>query len=177
MRIDVYSGCFFFSSRRRHTIWPRDWSSDVCSSDLHCGQSEAATDPPNAIANAVASFSVRRMVHLSRGFYARPNVTRLLRVSVGAIVLSTRVRTARARPRRRLAAGCTCRSTAWRHRRRAPASRRAGHPRLEAWRADRPRAAELRAARRAGPRPDGPRGRPFDARPELVEGRAHGGHM
>src|SRR5207253_6135189 len=26
--------CFFFSSRRRHTRWPRDWSSDVCSSDL-----------------------------------------------------------------------------------------------------------------------------------------------
>src|SRR5215510_10222649 len=27
-------GAFFFSSRRRHTRWPRDWSSDVCSSDL-----------------------------------------------------------------------------------------------------------------------------------------------
>src|SRR5437660_3435280 len=27
-------GFFFFSSRRRHTRWPRDWSSDVCSSDL-----------------------------------------------------------------------------------------------------------------------------------------------
>src|SRR5437870_4419912 len=27
-------GDFFFSSRRRHTRWPRDWSSDVCSSDL-----------------------------------------------------------------------------------------------------------------------------------------------
>src|SRR5437870_7404581 len=26
---------FFFSSRRQHTTWPRDWSSDVCSSDLH----------------------------------------------------------------------------------------------------------------------------------------------
>src|SRR5207253_7017267 len=26
----------FFSSRRRHTRWPRDWSSDVCSSDLRC---------------------------------------------------------------------------------------------------------------------------------------------
>src|SRR5207253_2843974 len=26
---------FFFSSRRRHTSWPRDWSSDVCSSDLN----------------------------------------------------------------------------------------------------------------------------------------------
>src|SRR5690625_5507964 len=25
---------FFFSSIRRHTRWPRDWSSDVCSSDL-----------------------------------------------------------------------------------------------------------------------------------------------
>src|SRR2546429_7192299 len=26
--------CIFFSSRRRHTICSRDWSSDVCSSDL-----------------------------------------------------------------------------------------------------------------------------------------------
>src|SRR5437660_10379233 len=26
---------FFFASRRRHTRWPRDWSSDVCSSDLN----------------------------------------------------------------------------------------------------------------------------------------------
>src|SRR5436309_4869934 len=32
----VRSGCcfFFFSSRRRHTRFSRDWSSDVCSSDL-----------------------------------------------------------------------------------------------------------------------------------------------
>src|SRR5699024_11315066 len=29
-----YSFCFFFSSRRRHTRSKRDWSSDVCSSDL-----------------------------------------------------------------------------------------------------------------------------------------------
>src|SRR2546422_4516164 len=27
---------FFFSSRRRHTRCSRDWSSDVCSSDLEC---------------------------------------------------------------------------------------------------------------------------------------------
>src|SRR5256885_4016720 len=27
-------GCFFFSSRRRHTRLQGDWSSDVCSSDL-----------------------------------------------------------------------------------------------------------------------------------------------
>src|SRR5205809_5870323 len=35
----MYFGCiciffFFFSSRRRHTRCSRDWSSDVCSSDL-----------------------------------------------------------------------------------------------------------------------------------------------
>src|SRR2546421_4047570 len=28
---------FFFSSRRRHTRSDRDWSSDVCSSDLEAG--------------------------------------------------------------------------------------------------------------------------------------------
>src|SRR6266700_5492337 len=28
---------FFFSSRRRHTRFSRDWSSDVCSSDLVTG--------------------------------------------------------------------------------------------------------------------------------------------
>src|SRR2546430_4314839 len=28
------SRCFFFSSRRRHTRFDCDWSSDVCSSDL-----------------------------------------------------------------------------------------------------------------------------------------------
>src|SRR5690606_41310814 len=35
---------FFFSSRRRHTTFSRDWSSDVCSSDLalvSCGNTGA----------------------------------------------------------------------------------------------------------------------------------------
>src|SRR5207253_3410485 len=35
---------FFFSSRRRHTRWPRDWSSDVCSSDLGRNQPQRAPD-------------------------------------------------------------------------------------------------------------------------------------
>src|SRR5260370_28420307 len=30
----LFSCCFFFSSRRRHTRFKCDWSSDVCSSDL-----------------------------------------------------------------------------------------------------------------------------------------------
>src|SRR5207245_4839818 len=33
-RVSVRSLFFFFSSRRRHTRCYRDWSSDVCSSDL-----------------------------------------------------------------------------------------------------------------------------------------------
>src|SRR5207245_4619443 len=35
--------CFFFSSRRRHTRCYRDWSSDVCSSDLLVGGKADAT--------------------------------------------------------------------------------------------------------------------------------------
>src|SRR2546422_2828621 len=39
---------FFFSSRRRHTRCSRDWSSDVCSSDLfrNWGAAVALTDYP-----------------------------------------------------------------------------------------------------------------------------------
>src|SRR5699024_11926415 len=33
--IGLFSLLFFFSSRRRHTRSKRDWSSDVCSSDLN----------------------------------------------------------------------------------------------------------------------------------------------
>src|SRR5690625_6814778 len=36
----VINNFFFFSSRRRHTRWPRDWSSDVCSSDLYVCDSQ-----------------------------------------------------------------------------------------------------------------------------------------
>src|SRR5699024_12222370 len=39
---------FFFSSRRRHTISKRDWSSDVCSSDLLQGLPPGWTDLPGA---------------------------------------------------------------------------------------------------------------------------------
>src|SRR5690348_7720849 len=33
----LFDVVFFFSSRRRHTRWTGDWSSDVCSSDLVYG--------------------------------------------------------------------------------------------------------------------------------------------
>src|SRR5688500_20293081 len=35
---------FFFSSRRRHTRLQGDWSSDVCSSDLHVRHHEGGRD-------------------------------------------------------------------------------------------------------------------------------------
>src|SRR3712207_8664631 len=35
--VSCFSLFFFFSSRRRHTRYWRDWSSDVCSSDLDIG--------------------------------------------------------------------------------------------------------------------------------------------
>src|SRR5207249_7794237 len=43
---------FFFSSRRRHTRSKRDWSSDVCSSDLPNGAAHAlrlARDGPDLV--------------------------------------------------------------------------------------------------------------------------------
>src|SRR5690625_5485965 len=33
----MFRSSFCFSRRRQHTRWPRDWSSDVCSSDLQVG--------------------------------------------------------------------------------------------------------------------------------------------
>src|SRR3712207_142949 len=39
----VFFFLFFFSSRRRHTRYWRDWSSDVCSSDLENGMVRART--------------------------------------------------------------------------------------------------------------------------------------
>src|SRR5699024_11868820 len=49
----VFVFFFFFSSRRRHTRSKRDWSSDVCSSDLSakdplrsCRETDNAAAPP-----------------------------------------------------------------------------------------------------------------------------------
>src|SRR2546430_10938153 len=50
--------CFFFSSRRRHTRFDCDWSSDVCSSDLSLGARPGAVvalDPRNGEVLAMLS--------------------------------------------------------------------------------------------------------------------------
>src|SRR5438445_6490154 len=45
---------FFFSSRRRHTRYWRDWSSDVCSSDLTRPRQNSSSLGPITRASAVA---------------------------------------------------------------------------------------------------------------------------
>src|SRR2546422_2124868 len=55
---------FFFSSRRRHTRCSRDWSSDVCSSDLRQGLYEvmALTSPlRRAILKGASTEELREM--------------------------------------------------------------------------------------------------------------------
>src|SRR2546422_9490455 len=47
---------FFFSSRRRHTRCSRDWSSDVCSSDLDLTATQNAQ--PAILAHSAAVFAV-----------------------------------------------------------------------------------------------------------------------
>src|SRR5437870_6498795 len=54
---------FFFSSRRRHTRWPRDWSSDVCSSDLLRREREIIAPFPIGLA-AVAVYIIPRAAYL-----------------------------------------------------------------------------------------------------------------
>src|SRR5258707_10153673 len=63
---------FFFSSRRRHTRYWRDWSSDVCSSDLGAGPAGVGGAPGR-----------RRVVVLLRGLgeHVRRDGDRLLRAA------------------------------------------------------------------------------------------------
>src|SRR3712207_9372712 len=61
---------FFFSSRRRHTRYWRDWSSDVCSSDLHRGRVLIAEplqrQRPGGVDSAVVA------AHVAAGQQSRP---------------------------------------------------------------------------------------------------------
>src|SRR5690625_1562918 len=50
---------FFFSSGRRHTSWPRDWSSDVCSSDLRQVHAALGADLPEQIDDTTWQVTLR----------------------------------------------------------------------------------------------------------------------
>src|SRR5690606_40031331 len=59
---------FFFSSRRRHTRFSRDWSSDVCSSDLE-ELSFVEFRPGTA---ELTEASVRRLETIAKALTERP---------------------------------------------------------------------------------------------------------
>src|SRR5699024_11348226 len=56
--INYFSLFFFFSSRRRHTRSKRDWSSDVCSSDLVTVDFSPSSKESPARPPKVAPFSI-----------------------------------------------------------------------------------------------------------------------
>src|SRR3712207_2676040 len=62
--VDVFD-CFFFSSRRRHTRYWRDWSSDVCSSDLQIlrGGLRPHPDRREPLGEQLQRLLVRTFVH------------------------------------------------------------------------------------------------------------------
>src|SRR2546422_5002962 len=83
---------FFFSSRRRHTRCSRDWSSDVCSSDLTNAGLSLAKDQHLSLNPSQISGGCGRLLCCLRyehDFYVQtrkrfPKEGRLLRTAVGA---------------------------------------------------------------------------------------------
>src|SRR5215217_8913153 len=64
MCIAGFSFFFFFSSRRRHTRYWRDWSSDVCSSDLEVGRPKIAESPVSEPSESAAESTSLAWDHL-----------------------------------------------------------------------------------------------------------------
>src|SRR5207249_7274262 len=73
----IWSCCcfaFFFSSRRRHTRSNRDWSSDVCSSDLGATCSRrAASSCPTRARGSSPTLTSRRATWAARAARADPS--------------------------------------------------------------------------------------------------------
>src|SRR5690625_982290 len=86
---------FFFSSRSRHTSWPRDWSSDVCSSDLRCLARRATSNRHQRHAMRVRRH--HRLPKLQREVIPHQNLTQLKR-----IILTRKTQPVELRPQSRL---------------------------------------------------------------------------
>src|SRR3712207_7028291 len=69
---------FFFSSRRRHTRYWRDWSSDVCSSDLINDFYHLGTK--NTIKSALYRLNQEKQItRLIDGLYTKPEYSEILK--------------------------------------------------------------------------------------------------
>src|SRR5690606_39701294 len=63
---------FFFSSRRRHTRFSRDWSSDVCSSDLEAVKKAADIVEKGPFYHAyLPSFSATQVSNIVRKYHLK----------------------------------------------------------------------------------------------------------
>src|SRR2546430_11806743 len=76
-------GRFFFSSRRRHTRFDCDWSSDVCSSDLSAPRKGADTEQPVEITLEEAFNGTQRTFQL-RDMQTGDTRTVEVKIPVGA---------------------------------------------------------------------------------------------
>src|SRR5690606_40136525 len=58
---------FFFSSRRRHTRFSRDWSSDVCSSDLAVFSAKEGVEPQSeTVWRQADKYNVPRIAYVNK---------------------------------------------------------------------------------------------------------------
>src|SRR5437868_14685527 len=96
MWFKVVETVFFFSSRRRHTRSKRDWSSDVCSSDLQASSDHVSTHVSYACILA-EDFSRKGLVEAMKKrhtYAATDNI--VMDVRMGALgMMGDEVRTAR----------------------------------------------------------------------------------
>src|SRR3989475_790693 len=78
--------CFFFSSRRRHTRFDCDWSSDVCSSDLqhdpHTGVATITLNRPDRL-NALTFDVYRELRDAFRTLDGEPGVRAVIITGAG----------------------------------------------------------------------------------------------
>src|SRR5690606_39437751 len=67
---------FFFSSRRRHTRFSRDWSSDVCSSDLFLPEYLERLTAETSVVPAVNQIELHPHLqqHASREYHAERGI-------------------------------------------------------------------------------------------------------
>src|SRR5690606_16853619 len=81
---------FFFSSRRRHTRFSRDWSSDVCSSDLLHAQERFDLGPALLSTLPVVQLAIYVLLQIPSGLLAdRLGPRRSLVISLGVMAAGT----------------------------------------------------------------------------------------
>src|SRR5690625_7990095 len=88
---------FFVSSRRRHTRWPRDWSSDVCSSDLERADKELQRQRGEELDRVEARFELtknplRKLISIRQSqLVGMIEFRRLIRTQIGRASCRERV--------------------------------------------------------------------------------------